>query len=400
MANNTIQKIFRAFEPELTKSVQAKKHRKAIYCITHCRTEMMGESYYACDDRHEGIRHFHSCRHRSCYLCAQRKRLEWIESQKSRLFNTPHFHVVFTLPHEYLDLWRYNEGLFTQIIFKGSQETLLELIGSERHWGCMPGILMALHTWGRQLTLHPHTHCLVTAGGLNAQGEWVAMNDFLLPSRVLRLKYRGKLQSLIKEAWERGELRLPTGTTEADFWRTYRKLYKKDWSVRVQERYEHAKGVALYLARYCKGGPLNPAQILSSDAEAIVLRYLDHRDQRTKQLKLTPTEFMRRLLLHVPTENLHTVRYYGLYSPAAKRKHARVADEFGTVAAIAGPAVDLKALVVTCKHCGAPATLRYKRWFMGRKAISINNRSGVGLVASGHVQQNDAQDNANVVDTG
>lgn len=50
---------------------------------------------------------------------------------KNRLFNTPHFHVVFTLPHESLSLWRYNEALFTKIIFKASQQTLFELIESD-----------------------------------------------------------------------------------------------------------------------------------------------------------------------------------------------------------------------------------------------------------------------------
>lgn len=360
----------------------------------------MGESYYACDEQHEGVRHFHSCRHRSCYLCAQRKRLEWIEAQKKRLLNTPHFHVVFTLPHEYLDYWRYNEAVFTQIIFKASQETLLELIGSERHWHCTPGILMALHTWGRQLTLHPHTHCLVTAGGLNAKGEWVEMDDFLLPGKVLKSLYRGKLQSLIKAAWESGELRLPGGTTEQDFWRTYRGLYRKDWHVRVQERYDHAKGVALYLARYCKGGPLNPAQIQASSAQAIELNYLDHRDRRTKRLKLTPMEFMRRVLQHVPVESLHTLRYYGLYSPAAKRKHAVAAERFGTVSQRACQVIDLREMVLTCKRCGGPAKLRYQRWFTTRKGNSINREGGGLGASSGYVQQVDAPDNANAVSSG
>lgn len=171
MSNREIQKIFQAFEPQLDATPRPLKNRKAIASLTRCRTERMGYSYYACGNKHEGITCYHSCRHRSCYLCAQQKRLEWIETQKDRLFNTPHFHVVFTLPHEYLSLWRYNEALLTKIIFKASQQTLFELIESERHWHATPGVLMTLHTWGRQLGLHPHTHCLVTAGGLNEQGE-------------------------------------------------------------------------------------------------------------------------------------------------------------------------------------------------------------------------------------
>lgn len=33
---------------------------------------------------------------------------------------------------------------------------------------------MALHTWGRTLSLHSHVHCLVTGGGLDKQQQWRA----------------------------------------------------------------------------------------------------------------------------------------------------------------------------------------------------------------------------------
>lgn len=396
MSNREIQKIFQAFEPQLNASRQPLKNRKAIGSLTRCRTERMGYSYYTCgNNRHEGITCYHSCRHRSCYLCAQQKRLEWVEAQKERLFNTPHFHVVFTLPHEYLSLWRYNEALFTKIIFKASQQTLFELIESEHHWHVTPGVLMTLHTWGRQLGLHPHTHCLVTAGGLNAQGEWVEMNDFLLPSPVLRQVYRGKLQSFLKEAFEDGELALPEGMCAAEFWRIYRSLYRKEWSVRVQQRYDYAKGVALYLARYCKGGPLNPKQIRACDDRGIEMSYLDHRDKRIKRQRLKPMAFMRLLLQHVPPEGVHTIRYYGLYSPAAKAKHQSVAQEFGVLADHPKAArVDLQSMVICCKQCGAPAKLKY-RWYNRKKGNSIN-KEAPGPKQGSSVQQGDDTNIANV----
>ncbi len=50
-----------------------------------------------------------------------------------------------------IPLWRYNEALFARILFKASQETLLQLLVQQRHGGVTPGILIALHTWGRQL---------------------------------------------------------------------------------------------------------------------------------------------------------------------------------------------------------------------------------------------------------
>lgn len=336
----------------------------------------MGTSFYQCDDRHEALEQFHSCRHRSCFLCAQQKRVEWIESQKKRLLDTPHFHVIFTLPHEYLPVWRYNEKLFASILFEASQKTLLELIADKKYWGLTPGILMTLHTWGRQLTLHPHTHCLVTAGGADAAGNWQAMDNFLLPGGVVRRLYRGKIQAALRDALERGELVLPPEMSEPAFRTLHKALYRKDWSVRIEERYDHAKGVALYLARYCKGGPLNPAQIQSVDSKAVRMTYLDHRDKRTKVQRLQPLQFIQRLLQHVPTPGLHTVRYYGLYASAAKRRYAACLERCGCIADRPEQCgSDLRTMLLYCKTCGDPAKLRYRSWPHRSKGISINKEA-------------------------
>lgn len=392
MSSRVIQKLFLAYEKHLENIPQPLKNHKAAYAIAHCRTAAMGTSYYACSSNHQPIEQHHSCRHRSCYLCAQRKRLEWIEQQKKRLLNTPHFHVIFTLPHEYLPLWRYNEALFTRLIFKASQETLLELLADKKHGGFTPGILMALHTWGRQLTLHPHTHCLVTAGGINPGGEWQAVEQFLLPSKVIRTVYRGKVQALIRAAHEQGELTLPPDLSVKAFWVQYRSLYKKSWSVRIEERYEHGKGVLLYLARYCKGGPINPGQIASMNHKRVVMTYLDHRDKRTKRQVLEPLRFLQRLLQHVPVMGMHTVRYYGIYAPAAKRKYQHGVDRHGTLKGVPGGAgVDVKAMLLYCKICGSPARLTHRQWWRPEKGNSINKESRQHR-AGGYVQQVDEVD--------
>ena len=36
---------------------------------------------------------------------------------------------------------------------------------------------MVLHTWTRELTFHPHVHCIVTGGGLTDDGAaWRSCN--------------------------------------------------------------------------------------------------------------------------------------------------------------------------------------------------------------------------------
>lgn len=208
---------------------------------------------------------------------------------------------------------------------------MLQLLAQQRHGGVTPGILMALHTWGRQLTLHPHTHCLVTAGGLDSNNDWKALGDYLVPSTVIRSVYRGKLQSFIKTAFDAGELILPPTMSVSQFWSMYRSLYKKHWCVRIEERYAHGKGVVLYLARYCKGGPVDPRQLKQMTANVVTMSYLDHRDKRIKQQRLKPMDFITRLLQYVPPKSLHTIRYYGLYASASKLRYERCRQECGTV---------------------------------------------------------------------
>lgn len=383
-----LQNIFKSYSSYLSNLAHPLKNIKAIQAITHCRTAAMGSRYFSCEQQHPPIEQHHSCHHRSCFLCAQKSRLEWIEAQRERLFNAPHFHVVFTLPHEYLNLWRYNAALCTRLIFKASKETVMELMGDEKYHGITPGILMALHTWGRQLSLHPHTHCLVTAGGLTAQGEWKTIDDYLLPIRVVKPLYRGKMQAFILEAYESGELILPPEMRGAEFISLHKKVYQKEWSVRIEERYEHGKGVLLYLARYFKGGPINPAQIERCSSSEIVFRYLDHRDKHIKPLRLTPQEFLKRVLEHVPENGMHTVRHYGLYASSSKVRREQCKKLLGDLTDVR-PTAGMKEenVILFCKVCGGLARHSHSIWRRYDKGISfIRGRAG------GFVQQHDETD--------
>ena len=77
--------------------------------------------------------------------------------------------------------------------------------------GARIGVLAVLHTWNQMLGFHPHSHCLVPAGGLSVDGErWIrSRKKFFLPVKVLRVKFRGKLLALLRQAYEQRELRFP-----------------------------------------------------------------------------------------------------------------------------------------------------------------------------------------------
>jgi hypothetical protein len=389
MSNRAIQRLFQTYHDALVESGQPLKNLKAIDALTHCRTREMGVSMYQCADRHEPIEQFHSCRHRSCHVCSQRDQHRWVEKQKAKLLDTAHFHVIFTIPHEYTDLWRYNESLMSRLLFRAGSQTLLELFQHARGGPMIPGILIALHTWGRQLNLHPHLHCLVTAGGLEPSGKWKELGNYLAPGKVLRTVFRGKFQALLRNAMQAHELELPPDQDNKTFWKIYRSLYAKDWNVRVEERYEHGKGVLIYLARYCKGGPLNPKQLSDIYPDRVQMRYLDHRDKRVKTQSLPPMTLLKRLLMHVPAMNVHTVRHYGLYAAAAKQKWQTCAEHLGTLMGMNVPhSLQPESMLLACRKCGSPTNRVSCFLPRRRKGISPNN-SSLRRRAGGYVQPDD-----------
>jgi len=334
----------------------------------HCRKRENGYSTYRCPNDEKIKEIHHSCRDRGCTVCGHNKRERWLDKQNQRLLNCEHFHLVFTLPSEYRILWLYNREWFIKTQFNVVSETLKDLLepGKGKDFlGATPGFMCALHTWGRQLNLHPHIHCLITAGGLDNKGKWKAVeNDFLLPVRVLKSLYRGKFQSHIKALLQSDAVNLPKGDTSTQWLQTHKGLYKKDWSVRIQEKYSHGNGVLTYLSRYLGGAPIKPQQIVSMTAKEVSFRYKDHRDGKTKVLRLTRDEFMRRYLMHQPERGVHTFRYYGLYGSQAMAKKALCEAHLG-LSSVQKQGNDLwrgitNSYELFCECCGEPMILFYR----------------------------------------
>ena len=136
--------------------------REAAHCIMVCRTAVLGGHTQACPDGHYKRHWYNSCKHRMCPLCAFTQIERWLAKQKARILNTDHFHVIFTIPSEFHDLWRLNTEVMTQILFKTATETLFQLLDDDKYLGAHPGIIASLHTWTKTLALHPHLHCLIT----------------------------------------------------------------------------------------------------------------------------------------------------------------------------------------------------------------------------------------------
>jgi hypothetical protein len=294
---------------------------RAARALSVCRTAKLGGHVQRCPNGHIERVWYNSCRHRACPQCNGLAKERWLERTRARLIECAHWHVVFTIPHELNVLWMLNTDAMMRALFAAARDTLLELLADPRHLGAQPGIVLALHTWGRSLNLHPHIHALVSDGGLR-EGVWIApRRSHFLPATVVMRLFRGKLLDALRTLHRGGALRLPDDMSPERFASLTNRLGRKvKWNVRVCARYAHGRGVSAYLARYVKGGPFHNTQIVRASSAQVLFRYTPHGEsdapKRSTCLALSPAHFLVRVLTHAPEPRRHTVRYYGLYAHA------------------------------------------------------------------------------------
>ena len=154
----------------------AQRHRlplylhRAAYWLSRCRALEMGGHIKRCPEGHVEHASYNSCHQRYCPQCQGLATERWLQAQKARLLACAHHHLIFTIPHELNDLWMFNRVLMAQLLFAAVRDTLGELLGDPKYLGARPAFMLALHTWGRSLVLHPHIHALVADGGLTEAG--------------------------------------------------------------------------------------------------------------------------------------------------------------------------------------------------------------------------------------
>lgn len=315
--NTTVQSIFKQSFEDYTKLKKLPLHQyKAANDFMVCRTAAMGGHVQACPDGHMEKVWYNSCRHRNCPQCNKIQIERWLDSKKHLLIDTAHRHLVFTMPHELNELWLMNSSLMTDLLFKAASETLKELFSDKKYLGADTGFLLNLHTWGRNLSLHPHLHCLITEGGLTREGEWKQpVKKCFLPYRVIMRVFRGKLCAALKA---QQEIRRPEKMTQTVYRNLINQLGRKNWHVEIMDPYEHGEGVINYLARYVKGGPINNSQIHERDGK-VILKYQSHQTQQQETHHYSRPGFIKQLLIHVPDKGKRTLRFYGLYT-SGKRK--------------------------------------------------------------------------------
>ena len=291
---------------------------KAFRAIQRCRTAALGGHRDTCPRCGYQAISYNSCRNRHCPKCQAQARQRWITARERELLDTSYFHVVFTVPHELNVLALENPRLFYDLLFTASTQTLLEIASDPKHLGAQIGVIAILHTWGQNLLLHPHIHCVIPAGGLSPDHrQWVRPHyPFFLPVTVLSRVFRGKFLAGLKRLHRSKKLQCAgPAATLADrlqFAKLLRRLHRYDWVVYAKPAFGGPMQVLRYLGRYTHRVAISNHRLLAFDQERVTFRWKDYaHGSKQGKMTLSATEFLRRFFLHVLPKGFVRIRHFG-----------------------------------------------------------------------------------------
>jgi hypothetical protein len=294
--------------------------KRTLSALQRCRTSSLGGHVDKCDTCGHIRISYNSCRNRHCPKCQNTQREAWVENRKADLLPVAYFHVVFTVPDKLNGLFLQHPRVLYSLLFASAWETIAQFSYTKLH--AETGMVTILHTWGQNLSLHPHVHCVVPGGGINYQGQWkqvkVSENGkvFLFRvenlSTVFRGKFIGTLQKLLPQEK-----------------RFIRELYRTNWVVYAKEPFAGPEQVIEYLGRYTHKVAISNHRLLNVDETGVRFRWRDYRDNQVKVMTLEGPEFLRRFCQHILPKGFVRIRHYGLLSTTRREQLRELQQAFG-----------------------------------------------------------------------
>ena len=245
--------------------------------------------------------------------------------------------VVFTLPSELNPLALQKPKEVYDSLFASAWQTLATF---GKNKGLQMGMIGVLHTWGQNLSLHPHLHCIVIGGGVDTTGNWQnlrADGKFLFSVKALSKVFRAKY---VAEVSKKLEIATPLRQV----------LFAKNWVVYAKRRFGSPKSVVEYLGRYTHKVAISNHRIQQVDEENTTFTYKDYRQNGLKKsMSLSHCEFVRRFSKHILPKRFVRIRHYGVLSSTWKRvKFKKLREYFKLTPA---EACSPKTLLRRCRCC-------------------------------------------------
>lgn len=284
-----------------------------------CGDPSMGYALYVCPSC--GAYKFvpFRCHSRFCNTCGVAYQSDRSDSISLKLVNCRHRHVVFTIPEELRPYFRADRKLL-HVLFRSSAQVIHDwLLKQNKKEQFTAGMVVGLHTFGRDLKWNPHIHMLLTEGAVGRFTKWKDIHH--IPFTMLRKRWQTTLLYNLREELDSSRFSLKDYDKLVSYlYRTYPDGFYVN--APYKKAFNSPSSVAKYITRYIGRPAMAQSRITGYDGSFVTYWYQRHEDNKTVFVTEPAFEFIKKLIIHIPEKGFNMLRYYGIYAkPDAERKH-------------------------------------------------------------------------------
>ncbi len=272
--------------------------RKAIENIRTCRTQARGGMVLECPECGTKAVFYNPCNQRGCPLCYQKNQLIWKQRLQERILPTSHYHLVFSMPQVFTNIWLHEKRKTISSLFACVAAAIKEL--GERE-GILLGSALAFHSHGKGLTYKPHIHCLLTSGGSTNDLRWVGIGS---------IKYTLLLETVKNTIDDQ----LRRNGIPSELLPDYGKIRDDEWNLHPAFHKESGNQIVEYLSHAMHGVVTDLTHDVRIDHQSETVEVTTRHYGNETTTILSVSLFVERYLQHIPPPGVVMVRYYGLYS--------------------------------------------------------------------------------------
>ena len=214
-------------------------------------------------------------------------------------------------PPELCQVALYAPGKLYSLMFRTAWSVIKDFASNPKFLGAKPGMVSILHTWGQNLSLHPHLHCIVPGGGITPRLKWKTAKGkgkYLFPVKAMSKVFRARIVNGLRKEFELDDL-------------LYKNIFAKKWVVYAKQPFYGPSQVIEYVGRYTHKIAISNHRIKNIENGSVTFTAKDYRHGGKQHLvSLSEAEFIRRFSQHILPKGFIRIRHYGILSSSLKNK--------------------------------------------------------------------------------
>lgn len=295
-------------------SIYAEKIRPVVSYevnkVINCGDLSNGFTTYMCPSCHRIKLVPFRCHSRFCNTCGVAYQLDRSANISAKLFKCKHRHVVFTIPEQLREYFRKDRSLLHVLFHSAAQVISFWANSLNKKENFSFGMVLGLHTFGRDLKWNPHIHMLLSEGAVGNNTPWRKFSYF--PFIYLRKSWMNVLLKNILSSLNSKIFNI----------QHFKNLVSKLYNSYKDGFYVHApcvdfnspEAVANYITRYIGRPTMAQSRITNYDGKNVTFWYQRHEDNKKVSVTLSAFDFIKSLIIHIPEKSFNMLRYYGAYA--------------------------------------------------------------------------------------